>query len=70
MIYYIEKYGLDDHFEKSSQSDGEPRVVWLDGLLSYAQSIEPQLVNRWQHVFSAALAKRAQKNSSRATEED
>lgn len=70
VIYYIEKYGLDDHFEKSSQSDGEPRVVWLDGLLSYAQSIEPQLVNRWQHVFSAALAKRAQKNSSRATEED
>lgn len=70
VMYYIEKYGLDDHFEKSSQSDGEPRVVWLDGLLSYAQSIEPQLVNKWQQVFSAALEKRAQKNSSTATEED
>jgi hypothetical protein len=70
VMYYIKKYGLDDHFEKSSQSDGEPHVVWLDGLLSYAQSIEPQLVNKWQQVFSAALAKRAQKNSSTATEED
>lgn len=70
VMYYIEKHGLDDHFEKSRQSDGEPRVTWLDGLLRYGQSIEPNLVNRWQRVFNAALAQRAQKNASRTTEED
>lgn len=70
VMYYIEKYGLDDHFEKSSQSDGDPHVVWLDGLLRYAQSIEPQLVKKWRHVFSAALAGRTLMKSSRAMEED
>lgn len=69
VMYYIEKYGLDDHFEMSSQSDGKSHVVWLYGLLSYAQSIEPQLVNKWQQVFNAALAKRMHKNPSRTTEE-
>ncbi len=68
-MYYIEKYGLDDHFEMSSQSDGKSHVVWLYGLLSYAQSIEPQLVNKWQQVFNAALENRKHKNPSRATEE-
>lgn len=67
VMYYIEKYGLDDHFEMSSQSGREPHVVWLDGLLSYAQSIEPQLANKWQQVFAAALAKREHKNLSRVT---
>lgn len=59
VMYYIEKHGLDEHFERSSQSDGGRRVVGLDGLLSYAQSIEPQLVKKWQHILSAALAKKA-----------
>jgi retron-type reverse transcriptase len=70
VMYYIEKYGLDDHLDKSSRSDGESSVWWLYGLLSYAQSIEPQLARKWQHVFSAALAAREQNNSSGATEED
>lgn len=60
VMYYIQKYGLDDHYDMSNKSDEERHVVWLDGLLRYAQSIEPQLVNKWQHVLSAAQAKRAQ----------
>jgi len=65
VMYYIEKYGIDDHFEKSSQSDRQPQLVWLEGLLGYAQSIEPQLTSKWQKAFSAAMAKRAQKSPSR-----
>lgn len=70
VMHYIGKYGLDDHFDRSKQSDTEPHVVWLDGLLSYARSIEPNLVDRWQRVFDAALAQRVRKNASDAMEED
>ena len=33
VMYFIEKYGIDDHFDRSSQERTEPHVAWLDGIL-------------------------------------
>ena len=64
------QYGIDDHFDRSSQERTEPHVAWLDGILSYAQSIEPELVNKWQQVFSAALSDRRRRLAASARVED
>lgn len=70
VMYFIGKHGLDDHFDRSRQERTDPHVAWLDGILSYAQSIEPVLVNKWQQVFSTALAERRQRLAARAMAED
>lgn len=61
VMYFIKKHGLDDHFDRSRLKRSDLHVVWLAGILSYGQSIEPVLVNKWQQVFSAALAERRQR---------
>lgn len=70
VMYFIEKHGLDDHFNRSGQLRPKPQIPWLDGILSYAQSIEPLLVNKWQEVFAAALAERRQTRAARLRAED
>jgi len=70
VMYFIEKHGLDDHFSRSRKERTDTHVAWLDGILSYAQSIEPVLANKWRQVFNIALAERRQKLASRARAED
>jgi hypothetical protein len=70
VMYFIEKHGIDDHLDRSGQERTEPHVAWLDGILNYAQSIEPVLVNKWQQVLGTALAERQQRLSARIRAED
>jgi hypothetical protein len=69
-MYFIKKHGLDDHFDRSNQDRTEPHIAWLDGILSYAQSIEPVPVNKWQQVFSTALAERQKRLAASTMVED
>lgn len=58
VMYFIEKHGIDDHFDRSLSDRPGPHIAWLDGILRYAQSIEPELVKKWTTVFSKALEDR------------
>lgn len=55
-MYFIDKHGLDEHFNWTKQERTGPYVTWLDGFLRYAQSIEPALVKKWRQVLNKALA--------------
>lgn len=54
VMYFIKKYGIDGHFDRSRQERTGPHVTWLDGILKYAQSIEPTPVKKWQLVLDKA----------------
>lgn len=56
VMYFINKHGLDDHFDRAKQERTGPHVAWLDGILRYAQSIEPAQVKKWRQVLSKARA--------------
>lgn len=59
MMYYIEKHGLADHWRKVGANDAKREEAWLLGMLKYAGSIEPKLVNQWRQIFVEALSNRA-----------
>lgn len=56
VMYFIEKHGLDDHLNKTGLDRTGPQITWLDGLLKYAQSIEPVLAKKWRQVLNKALS--------------
>lgn len=58
IFHYIEKYGLSEHWEKTGEQNPYGKERWLEGMLKYAASIEPALVNRWQEILEAAQAER------------
>ncbi len=70
VMYYIGRYGLDGHFEWPKQAGSNPPVIWLDGILCYAQSIEPALVSSWRNVLDTALAKQREGRGPKTKEED
>lgn len=56
IMYYVEKYGLADHWNKVGVDDQNREEAWLWGMLKYAGPIEPQLVSRWKQIFDAAMS--------------
>lgn len=59
VMYYIKKHGFAEHWKRMGIDDPIRAENWLGGMLKYAGSIEPQLVNQWQHTFDEALSNRA-----------
>lgn len=55
-MYFIAKHGLDEHLDRTKQKRTGSYVIWLDGLLKYAHSIEPAMVKKWRQVLNKALA--------------
>jgi hypothetical protein len=53
-MYYIEKFGIAEHFDRIGSTDVMNEVAWLSGMLKYAASIEPKLVRPWQEILDAA----------------
>lgn len=64
VMYYIEKHGLEGHYQWPKTEGSKRSVIWLDGILRYAHSIEPALVTSWRNVLDKAIAER---NSRQAT---
>ena len=58
MMYYIEKHGFADHCIRAGVDNAAREEAWLWGMLKYAGSIEPQLVNRWRDILNEALSNR------------
>ncbi|HDR8937059.1 TPA: RNA-directed DNA polymerase [Burkholderia vietnamiensis] len=56
IMHYIEKFGIVDHFKRVGVSDPYREEAWLKGILMYARSIEPQLVEKWQKVLDDAIS--------------
>jgi hypothetical protein len=56
VMYYIEKHGLADHWTRVGVDDAIREEAWISGMLKYAGSIEPQLVNQWKYIFTEALS--------------
>ena len=54
-MYYIEKFGIAEHFNRVGAENVIREVGWLGGMLQYAASIEPELVRPWQEILSSAL---------------
>jgi hypothetical protein len=54
-MHYIKIYGLADHWERIGVNNPIREEAWLQGMLRYAHSIEPQLVTQWQQIFDKAL---------------
>lgn len=63
-MHYIDKYGLNDHWNHIGAEDYFREEAWLDGMLRFASSIEPMLVVPWRKMFDAALTKRASERPS------
>jgi hypothetical protein len=58
VMYYIEKHGLTDHWNKVGVDESLREEAWLSGMLRYAGSIEPHLVSQWQQIFDGARSNR------------
>jgi RNA-directed DNA polymerase len=54
-MHYIQRHGLAGHFERTGTDNRIREKAWLSGILTYAQSIEPQLVAAWQKILEDAL---------------
>lgn len=48
IFYYIEKFGVEGHLNNIHSEDGYRELSALEGMLSYVNSIEPQLAHKWQ----------------------
>ncbi|MCS0808115.1 reverse transcriptase family protein [Massilia agilis] len=59
IFHYIEKYGLSEHWHRTGEKNPHRKERWLEGMLTYAASIEPVLVNKWQDILASAQAQRA-----------
>ncbi|MCH8623011.1 reverse transcriptase family protein [Undibacterium sp. TS12] len=59
IFHYIEKNGLTEHWQKTGQKNGRRKEQWLDGMLQYAASIEPDLANKWQDILTTAKVQKA-----------
>jgi hypothetical protein len=55
IMHYIEKFGIVDHFKHAEVSDPYREEAWLRGILIYARSIEPELVEEWQGILDRAM---------------
>lgn len=53
-MYYIEKFGIEAHFDRVGVDDAGREEAWLAGMLMYASSIEPELVQPWQEILIRA----------------
>ncbi|PHV50043.1 hypothetical protein CSQ91_02280 [Janthinobacterium sp. BJB301] len=58
-MYFIERHGLADHWERIGEEHPMKKEAWLQGMLRYAWSIEPNLVRRWQYILDRAFTERA-----------
>jgi hypothetical protein len=58
MFHYIEKNGLAAHWNRTGEEHGRRKERWLEGMLKYAASIEPELANGWQDILATAKATR------------
>lgn len=62
-MHYIEKYGLTDHWKHIDAKDHIREEVWLEGMLSFANSVEPALAVPWRKILSVAMANRSSNDS-------
>ncbi|CAH0350232.1 hypothetical protein AQB9606_01471 [Aquabacterium sp. CECT 9606] len=70
-MYFIKKHGLDDHNNWVKQGyKSHPEITWLWGILNYAKSIEPTLVNQWQQVYQTAWEEQQAKRKERIKVKD
>ncbi|WP_230179609.1 reverse transcriptase family protein [Aquabacterium sp. CECT 9606] len=71
VMYFIKKHGLDDHNNWVKQGyKSHPEITWLWGILNYAKSIEPTLVNQWQQVYQTAWEEQQAKRKERIKVKD
>jgi hypothetical protein len=68
VMHFVEKYGLQDHIDRSSDGWDGSRVAWLGGILRYAHSIEPDRVSKWLKIFEAAVVERLRNRQLKATD--
>lgn len=55
-LYYINKYGLKDHLEKIDAQD-ESIVDWIDGLIAFVYSVEPEQAYKFDIAWQAIRKK-------------
>ncbi|WP_081064410.1 reverse transcriptase family protein [Burkholderia stagnalis] len=59
IMHYIEKFGIADHFKHAGVFDPYREEAWLRGILIYARSIEPELVEKWQEILDRSIYDRS-----------
>jgi hypothetical protein len=57
-MHYIGRFGVIDHFKYIDEKSPFREEAWLNGMLKYARSIEPELVEKWQKVLDKAISDR------------
>jgi hypothetical protein len=54
VMHYVGKYGANEHFARVQEEYPGEDEVWLEGMLRFARSIEPQLIEPWQQLLRGA----------------
>lgn len=66
VIYYASKYGWDDHLDKTSHKDLFADMRWIDGMIAFMYSIEPEyalkLDMEWQEIRKKKIGTVSRKN--------
>jgi len=55
VLYCIDKYGLDSHLEKIDDQRG--RISWIDGLIAFMYSVEPEQAYKLDIAWQTILTK-------------
>ena len=56
VLHYVERFGLDAHFEHAASRPLTTSPIALAGLLRYAQSVEPDIVTQWRAQYRRGAA--------------
>jgi hypothetical protein len=58
-LYYIQKYGLSDHFDKVNIQEEEActKILDIDGLIAFMYSVEPKYAYQFDIVWQAIRTK-------------
>ena len=56
-LYYIDKYGLESHIEKVNDQQERGRASWIDGLIAFTYSVEPEQAYKLDIAWQAILTK-------------
>jgi RNA-directed DNA polymerase len=55
VIYYASKYGWDDHLSRTANNNSFSNMQWIDGMIAFLYSIEPQCAMQldieWQKIL-------------------
>ena len=59
-LYYMYKYGLENHFEKINPQDSDSmdlQILRIDGLIAFMYSIEPDCAYKFDMIWQSVLTK-------------